>query len=72
MKCRIDFSGEAIEPTPGIFQMIIYLDVSTIGPPVVSIFCPKCGQHTKRIIEPRLEFDVRHHLDCKLILAQVS
>lgn len=66
MRCRIDPAGTAIEPTDGIFKMIIYLDVTAIGPPVVSLYCPQCGDHTKRIVLPNLEFDVRHYPNCTL------
>ena len=72
MQCRIDSTGSAIEPTPGIFQMIIYLDITALGPPVVSLFCPDCGEHTKRIVTPDLEFRVRHYPKCKLSRQLVS
>ncbi|KKN04287.1 hypothetical protein LCGC14_1098900 [marine sediment metagenome] len=67
MLCRIDPTGTAIEPTHGIERMIIYLDVSHLGPPVVSIYCPVCGEHTKRLLAPDLRFEVRHESTCRLV-----
>lgn len=72
VQCQIDAAGAAIVPTEGIFKMIIYLDVTAIGPPVVSLYCPQCGDHTKRIVLPNLEFDVRHYPSCTLDRLVVS